>query len=284
MNKLMGVALGLLLLLTPALQAITTLDLITGNTGTAAGAIGGTFRVDWIDAHSTGTGVIDTFLSIKQNGQERGFNTSLGSPLDDNGDGHISALTLGDVPLVKLDDGIWYRQFLLDINQNGNKLLSLNQIQIFEASTDVCPASLAHCKATFGALDELKEASTSTDALIRFSVPTGDFITEVFRMNAPNLPNDDTAAGAARKEIELDFHRNEGSGSGDMFLYVRNDAFTDKNPDTNIILFSQFGSPRGLYASNDGFEEWAVVRSVTPPPSVPEPASILLFGTLLLGA
>ena len=93
--------------------------------------------------------------------------------------------------------------------------------------------------------------------------------------------NDDVTDPATRYEIQLDFSRNSGSGSGDMFLYVPDTAFTGYLATSNLILFSQFGSPRGTYASNDGFEEWSVLK--TTPGEVPEPASVVLLGTVLCG-
>lgn len=259
----------------------TILDLVTGNTGSGTGSVGGQFQVDWINAQSTGTGVIDSFLRIQQTGQERGYNTSLGTPLDDKApaDGFTRALTLGEVPTVTIN-GIVYRQFLLDINQNNNNLLSLSQIQIFAASSDLCPQTLAGasgnaaqsgCGTSSVGTGSLIEASSSTDAQL-----TLNGATKVFQMNATNLAVD----AANRYEIQLDFSRNPGSGGGDMFLYVRNDAFTGFGNASNVILFSQFGSPRGAYASNDGFEEWAVLKAT---PAVPEPGSVILLGTLLCG-
>jgi hypothetical protein len=47
-------------------------------------------------------------------------------------------------------------------------------------------------------------------------------------------------------------------------------------------MYSQFGTPPGPFDSNDGFEEWAVLSQgdVT---HVPEPTSVILLGSTLLG-
>lgn len=76
----------------------------------------------------------------------------------------------------------------------------------------------------------------------------------------------------AGNSVELDYDRNTGSGSGDMFAYVPTSLITGTN--TFLYLYSAFGSPN---ASNDGFEEWAVIGQPTPPP-IPEPGTMILLG------
>ena len=87
-----------------------------------------------------------------------------------------------------------------------------------------------------------------------------------------------------------------GSGSGDLFMYIPMNTL-GTNMSSYIYLFSQFGAISG-YENNDGFEEWAVrVCGETygtgvlncasppppPPPVVPEPGSLLLLGSGLVG-
>ena len=233
----------------------TTFDLTgVGTTGTGTAAVGGTFLVSNMEMSPTGTGVLDSFLRIQQTGQERGYNTDASPvPLDDKAGAFTHSLPLGTIP-TKLIGGVLYREFILDANQTGvNPFLSLNQVQIFLGPDP-------------GNSFSLTEASASTDAVIAFSG-----LTQVFEMNALNT------SAAARTEVLIDF--DHGSGSGDMFLYVRDSVFTG-GPDTNVVLFSQFGTPRGTFFSNDGFEEWAVRGGGV---SVPEPATLLLLGFGLVG-
>ena len=73
------------------------------------------------------------------------------------------------------------------------------------------------------------------------------------------------------QSVYLDFSLNPGSGAGDMFLYVQRSLF---GADSNFIyLYSHFGN---TFATNDGFEEWAVIRGT----AVPEPG---FYGILSLG-
>jgi len=74
--------------------------------------------------------------------------------------------------------------------------------------------------------------------------------------------------------IKLNYGLNTGSGSGDMFAYIRTSLFTGG---TYVYLYSQFGSN---FANNDGYEEWGAVRGTA---AVPEPASLLLMGSGLMG-
>jgi hypothetical protein len=76
----------------------------------------------------------------------------------------------------------------------------------------------------------------------------------------------------------MDYSLASGSGSGDMFVYVKNSLFVGSGP--YVYLYSSFGNPDG---SDAGFEEWATRPGPTNPPTVPLPAS-LWGGLTLLGA
>jgi len=71
------------------------------------------------------------------------------------------------------------------------------------------------------------------------------------------------------KLVRMDYSLASGSGSGDMFVYVKSSLFTGTNP--YVYLYSKFGNPDG---SDAGFEEWATRPGTTNPPVVPLPASI----------
>jgi hypothetical protein len=245
---------------TQSVFANTILDLTTvGAQATGTAAIGGGFVVQQIQPQTTGTGFIDSFVRIQQDGLERGYNTDLGTPLDTKGGSFTHSLLLSDVGTATIGGTTYYR-FVLDINQNVNNFLSLNQIQIFRA-----PADMLHTG--------LIEAAVGSASLISFAGAT-----EVFRMNNALNPN--------AYEIQLDYALNAGSGSGDMNLFINKALVDGAGGGNNVVLYSQFGSPNGTYASNDGFEEWWNLRSTPCPtctPTVPEPLSLVLLGPGLVG-
>ena len=246
--------------------ANTIIDLKTGATNVSNTAkIGGTFIVGETNTQPTGTGYIDSFLRIQQDGSERGFNTNAKPvPLDDKSGNFTHSLLLSDIGTITVGGNVYYH-FVLDINQNGTNLLSLNQVQIFRGSSD--PASYT-----------LTEAAAGSASLISLA---GD--TEVFRMNNTGDSN--------AFEIQMDYSINSGSGSGDIDFLVSKSYIDSHGSGNYITLYSQFGSPNGAYSSNDGFEEWWNIRSTpctdfttcNPQSEMPEPSSVLLLGSGLVG-
>lgn len=186
-------------LLADSAQADTVLNLTTsGSSGTINGAF-----FQQISPKATGTGNIDSFVRIEQNGTEQGYNTDA-RPVEFNEKKDATfthSLLLTDVPIVNIG-GKNYRQFLLDINQtSAHPLLSLDSIQVFLASTGNIGS-----KATLDSLGAIYDLD---------------------------------GAGAAR--IELDYSLNSGSGSGDMFAYIPDTLF--KGPNQYVYLYSAWGNP-----------------------------------------
>jgi hypothetical protein len=159
------------------------IDLTTaGATDTINGAL-----FQQVDAASTGTGLIQSFVRIQANGEEAGYNTDYrGVEFDELTSATFThSLSLSDVPIVELG-GISYREFLLDINENNggdNELLSLDVLEIYTAST--------------GSLTDY----------------AGGWGTPDYEMGAGN-------------SILLDYSLNTGSGSGDMYAYIPDSLFT----------------------------------------------------------
>ena len=265
MKTFLGILGGVALSVVPAsVYANTILDLTTaGATEDGTAAVGGTFIVQQVPDQSTGTGVIDSFVRIQNNVNESGYNTDLAPQLDTKAGTFTHSITLGEVPLVALADGNVYYQFLLDINQNTggtNEFLSLTQIQIFTAASDQLHTGLT-------------DATATTASAIQFAGAT-----ERFRMSS--------TSSNQFNEIQLNYALNGGSGSGDMYLYVLKSAFGAVSSTSNVILYSQFGTPPGAYSTNDGFEEWALLKGVTTCTGTgcdvtvtPEPASLMLLGS-----
>jgi len=233
---------------------------------TAGAAI---FQTD--EQHPTGTGFIDSFVRIQQNGWEQGFNTSA-RPVDSDmqvktDPNYTRNLTLGEVA-TKVINGVTYREFFLDVNEPrayDKNYITLDQLEVFTSSS----ASLNDYNGT---------ANTNSGSL------TG--ATKIYDLDT-YYKNGTQPTASVDNYVQLDYAlKGSGSGSSDMVFYLADSLFTNKDPNSYVYLFSQFGdlakvATNDKYESQAGFEEW-FTKSTIPPvniQAVPEPASLFLLGT-----
>ena len=234
-------------------RAATIIDLSSGDSGSANGAF-----YQWTDYGATGSGNMNAFLRVQNKDIEQGYNHSLGNvgPWDTKAGIHTHDIQYQDL-VTRTILGIDYYEFLLDVNEasgQDKEFLSLDNVQIFTRGSAITSAD-----------ENLNGLGTQ-----RFNSDNGDDVT-----------------------VKLDYSRNSGSGSGDMFLYVPVANFVGAFPEDYVYLYSHFGD---MWASDAGFEEWGLLpRSITgggggggdvPPENtpVPEPGTMALFGTGLMFA
>ena len=200
-----------------------------------------------VSPQPTGTGFIDSFLRLQEKGQQEGYNTSARPFQQDqkNPLNFTHDIQLSLVP-IKTINGVQYREFFLDINEaNGqkNELLSLDELRFYLSPT--------------GERDSYDATTKTLDGLTAiYDLDTG-----------------------GDNWIKLDYSLNHGSGSGDMVAYIPNSLFTGASSQY-VYLFSRFGDQSG-HDSGAGFSEWWVGPAQTQPgvTAIPEPATLLLFGT-----
>jgi len=234
-------AIAAAVLLTAAPASATTYDLTAGGQYTINGAL---FITS--DYAATGTGLIDSFVRMTTNdGTEEGYNATARPVMDDV---NTSPTFTHDLLLSAVGEatfnGVTYYEFLLDDNQtNNNPLLSLDQLQIYTRATAITDAN------------DLLSLSSSSNLIYNMDAGTNN-------------------------EVLLNYSLNNGSGSGDLFVYVLKSLFGAETQ--YVYLYSQFGAKGGAYAANDGFEEWAVRN--TQITQVPDGGStVALLGSALLG-
>jgi uncharacterized repeat protein (TIGR01451 family) len=205
-----------------------TLDLtLAGSFGSIDDLVFETFL-----AQPAGTGNFNTFEQIQHNGVEQGYNTDGAKQFDTKTTANFNhSVLLAQVPIVIGDgtngtqDGVSYRQFLLDINEPGgaNSFLSLDKLQIWQ-----------------------EEAGNLTG----FTPGAGFSGT-----HTNNLVYDLDAGGD--KWIGLNSALSSGSGRSDLAVLIPDSFFINDGVDRFVYLYSEFGVQSGWDAGG-GFEEWGL--------------------------
>src|SRR4051794_6169077 len=115
-RKILAIAALFLAMAGTSARAKIVLDLTpaASTTGFGTAAIGGGFFVTNNEVQPTGTGVIQPFLTLQQTGQERGYNTDGGLPLDTTRPQFTDAVQLGSIQSQTIG-GVEYIPFLMDV-------------------------------------------------------------------------------------------------------------------------------------------------------------------------
>jgi hypothetical protein len=211
----------------------TVVDLINNDSGTITNSYG-TAIFQFTNQQPTGTGVIDPFLRVQNNGTEQGYNTSGGTPFDDKAGIWTHNIQFSDLQSTAVTvNGSTYFKLLLDVNEPGGSksTVSLDRLQFYTGAT--------------GSLTTTNLASLGT---LRYSLD-----------------------GGGDNQVLFDASRNSGSGSGDAYIYIPASAFAGTNANDYVYMYAAFGAadtttnPDG---SLGGFEEFALVRNLTPVPEM----------------
>ncbi len=242
MKSLLLVTALIVLLVSPASAASVNL---TGYG--SSGEINDAIFFQYSSVFSSGTGVFDTFLRVQHKGTEKGYNTDGPLEYDTKCGIHTRALMLGEVPTVFLpgSDYAYYREFLLDINENN------------------------------------KDSLLTLDALELYVEPLPD-ITDYASNPFTNLIYDLDLG--ADNWVVLDAGLNPGSGKSDMLLYVPSYLFgTDES--SYVYLYSQFGLVESSCGGFEewGTRTRSLDNDTNGDLPVPLPATVWLLAPALMG-
>jgi len=259
---------------------LTTSHTASGNIGQCIGGAVDCGVFTNVDSQSTGTGVIDPFYTVQNNGTQQGFNSDApgSTPNYDmkrgSGSGFTKAIQVSAFGLVDINGNVCnlcaipYIRFLLDINEAGGnnaEFMSIDSLQLYvKATNDIVSTTLAQ-----------------------------------LQVGATKVYDLDNLNGLGSNTIYTDYRLNSGSGSGDVIFLVPYSIFAGHTNDW-LYLYGNYGNAGTIangqvgcngnnflavgdkdcgYSSSSGFEEWARIDSPGGS-SVPEPST---FGFAFIG-
>jgi len=192
------------------------------------------FSTDFVK--TTGTGVINPFLSIQESPTESGYNLDAGVNDTKRNGQFTRTQRVSDLQVVNIN-GIDYYSFLIDINESATSAaskISLDTLKIYTSSG----------------------LQTSVASLIANATLQIDF----------DSLNDNT--------ILYDYKANSGSGEGDIAFIVPTSLFADANSTDFFFLYQEFGGFGVQYRSEAGFEETRHAGDITFVP-IPETNALM---------
>lgn len=253
-------AVAALLGATTASAAFPPIDLSAAGT-TATSTVDNTVWTNTNLIQSAGTGVLDPFLRVQQNGTETGMNSDNSTPyLDSKAGIWTHSITFGDLSVQNIN-GIDYYVFSLDINEPNQDaaFLTLNELRMYEVGSGA----------------------------------GGSLGTEADVIAANGGPADYDLDRIQDQTVYMDYRvSNTGSGESDVDFGIPVSYFAGVSTDYlyMVVNFGISGDPNGL-DSADGFEEIRNITtggttsttSTTSTTEGPEPGTIALFGMGLIG-
>ena len=195
---------------------------------------------------STGTGVINPFLSIQGSPNEQGYNASAGDFDTKRNGQYTTDLKVGDLVLAANNVGLV--SFLIDVNESNNapsKGISLNRLMIWTS-----PNLLS---------------SSAVDSNGNFNGSLGTLLYDM----------DSTANGGSSNSV-LYIDGLSGSGSGDIRFFVPRAVFAGLSLNNYIYMYQQWGTTPG-YETDGGFEETLSFGTIV----IPEVTSLIPLGLVM---